>query len=147
MIRREEVLFTGRHTARSTQQVKPWRVLLAEDDRSFRRYLEIFLKRNGYDLVVAVDGQEARNLLVAGNDVDIVLTDAIMPKINGYQLAQFLKETPRLSHLPVILLSALEPQDAEYEDHHADAFLVKPVSNEELLSCLDSLLSQPLEAA
>jgi len=146
MISREEVLFTGRHTAQSTRQAKPWRVLLAEDDRSFRRYLEIFLKRAGYELVLAVDGLEARNLLLAGIPVDIVVTDAIMPNMNGYQLSRFLKDTPQLSHLPVVLLSALEPQDAQTETRYADAFLVKPVSNDELLSCLDSLLSQPAKA-
>jgi len=141
MISREEVLFTGRHTARSAQQAKPWRVLLAEDDRSFRRYLEIFLKRAGYDLVLAVDGQEARNLLLEGTTVDIVVTDAIMPSLNGYQLSKFIKDTPELSHLPIVLLSALEPHDVQNETQYVDAFLVKPFSNEELLSCLDSLLS------
>jgi len=146
MISREEVLFTGRHTARTAQQAKAWRVLLAEDDRSFRRYLEIFLKRAGYELVLAVDGEEARNLLLAGTAVDIVVTDAIMPSLTGYQLSRFIKDTPELSHLPIILLSALEPHDVQNETHYVDAFLVKPFSNEEILNCLESLLSQPVKA-
>ena len=141
MISREEVLFTGRHAAQNAQQAKPWRVLLAEDDRSFRRYLEIFLKRAGYELILAVDGQEARDLLVNGTSVDIVVTDAIMPTLNGYQLSKFVKDTPELSHLPIVLLSALEPHDEQNETQYVDAFLVKPFSNEELLNCLDGLLS------
>jgi len=146
MISREEVLFTGRHAAQSAQQAKPWRLLLAEDDRSFRRYLEIFLKRAGFELVLATDGLEARNLLLDGLSVDLVVTDAIMPNLNGYQLCRFLKDTPQLSHLPVVLLSALEPQDAKFETRYADAFLVKPVSNDQLLSCLDGLLAQPVKS-
>lgn len=144
MISREEVLFTGRHTAQSTNRAYSWRVLLAEDDPSFRRYLEIFLKRAGYEVTLASDGLEARNLLLDGLSVDLVVTDAIMPRLNGYQLSRFLKETPHLSHLPIVLLSALEPQDAQYETRFTDAFLVKPVSNNELLGCLDNLLAQPV---
>jgi len=144
MISREEALFTGRHTAQSANQAQAWRVLLAEDDRSFRRYLEIFLKRAGYDVILANDGLEARNMLLDGLSVDLVVTDAIMPKLNGYQLSRFLKETPHLSHVPIILLSALEPQDTQYETRFADAFLMKPVSNDELLGCLDNLLAQPV---
>ena len=146
MISREEALFTGRHTAQSGQHGNTWRVLLAEDDRSFRRYLEIFLKRAGYEVLVAVDGQAAIDLLLEGTSVDIVITDAIMPNLNGYQLCRSLKETPQLSHLPVVLLSALEPQDTQYETRYVDAFLVKPVANDELLSCLESLLSQPVKS-
>ncbi|HZE69379.1 MAG TPA: response regulator [Pyrinomonadaceae bacterium] len=146
MISREEALFTGRHTAQSAQQGNTWRILLAEDDRSFRRYLEIFLKRAGYEVLLAADGQAAIDLLLGETNVDIVVTDAIMPNLNGYQLCRFLKETPQLSHLPVVLLSALEPQDTQYETRYADAFLVKPVANEELLGCLDSLLSQPVKS-
>ena len=138
MISREEVLFTGRHTAGQTHS---WRVLLAEDDRSFRRYLEIFLKRAGYEVMLANDGLEARNLLLDGLSVDLVVTDAIMPRLNGYQLSRFLKETPHLSHLPVILLTALEPQDEQYETRFTDAFLVKPVSNDDLLGCMANLLA------
>ena len=124
------------------RQSKPRRarVLLAEDDRSFRRYLEIFLKRAGYDVISAADGLEAMNILRDGQTVDVVMTDAIMPNLNGYQLSKELKTDPRLSHLPVVLLSALEPQDSKYDADDVDVCLVKPVSNDELLACLNNLI-------
>jgi CheY-like chemotaxis protein len=152
MISREEVLYTGRYIARRGQpQVRPPCVLLAEDDRSFRRYLEIFLKRAGYEVVSAADGLEAMNILLAGQNVDVVMTDAIMPSLNGYQLSRLMKNNPRLSHLPIVLLSALEPQDSKYDAQDVDAFLVKPVSNDDLLACLRDLISaskaSPSEAA
>ena len=135
------VLHTGRKKAQSSETRRKSRcVLLAEDDRSFRRYLEIFLKRSGYEVISTVDGLEALNILLAGRAVDVVMTDAIMPNLNGYQLSRMLKNNPRLSHLPIILLSALEPQDSKYEIQHVDAFLVKPVSNDDLLNCLDNLI-------
>jgi len=141
MITREEVLYTGRYRTQSTDAGSaPRRVLLAEDDRSFRRYLEIFLKRAGYEVISAVDGREALNILESGAQVDVVMTDAIMPSMNGYELSSTLKNNPALSHLPIILLSALEPKDSTFELSDVDAFLVKPVSNDDLLNCLKNLV-------
>jgi CheY-like chemotaxis protein len=145
MITREEILFTGKYGAREADsQAKPC-VLLVEDDRSLRRYLEILLNRAGYEVVSAVDGIEAKQMALENSEIDIVMTDAMMPNLNGYELCRFLKNTPRLSHIPVILLSALEQKDAPFETAHVDAFLCKPVSNDELIETLDNLLSKPVE--
>ncbi|MGH9882092.1 MAG: response regulator [Pyrinomonadaceae bacterium] len=113
-------------------------VLLVEDDRSLRRLIEIILERNGYQVTSAVDGVEAMKVALNSN-LDIVITDAIMPNLNGYEFCRFLKSTPHLSHIPIVLLSALEPVGSQ-KNEPIDAFLVKPVSPEELLECLDGLL-------
>ncbi len=114
------------------------RVLLAEDDRSLRRYLEVVLQREGYDVIVAVDGLEAMRVTLTAR-VDIVVTDAIMPNLNGYELVRFLRNTPHLSHLPIVLLSAMEIKD-QSGDHKADVYLSKPISPEALIDCLEKLL-------
>jgi twitching motility two-component system response regulator PilH len=145
MITREEILFTGKYGARGDSQAKSSCVLLVEDDRSLRRYLEILLNRAGYKVVSAVDGIEAKQVVLENNDIDIVITDAMMPNLNGYELCRFLKSTPQVSHLPVILLSALEQKDAPFETGQVDAFLCKPVSNDDLIETLDTLLSRPSE--
>jgi DNA-binding response OmpR family regulator len=118
----------------------PLRVLLVEDDRSLRRYLEVVLRRQGYEVFVAVDGLEAMRVTLT-TPVDIVVTDAIMPNLNGYELVRFLRNTPQLSHLPIVLLSALEIQEIKGEDHKADVYLSKPVSPEALIACLEKLMS------
>src|SRR5882757_8975847 len=107
----------------------PRRVLLVEDDRSLRRYLEVVLRREGYDVIVATDGLEAMRAALT-LPLDIVVTDAIMPNLNGYELVRFLRNTPQLSHLPIVLLSALEIKESESEDQKADVYLSKPVSPE-----------------
>lgn len=126
----------------SGNRSKEYRVLLVEDDRSLRRYLEVVLSRKGYDVTVAVDGLEAMraSLTVA---FDLVVTDAIMPNLNGYELVRFLRSTPQLAHMPIVLLSALEIQDDASEVHRPDVYLSKPVSPETLLKCLESLLQRP----
>jgi two-component system cell cycle response regulator len=116
------------------------RVLLVEDDRSLRRYLEVTIARAGYDVTPAADGLQAMKALL-NSPMDIVITDAMMPNLNGHELCRFLKNSPQLAHIPVILLSALERKETNPEAEPADAFLAKPVSAVDLIECLRELLS------
>jgi CheY-like chemotaxis protein len=115
-------------------------VLLVEDDRSLRRFMEIVLERAGYQVSSAQDGVEAMKIVLNGK-VDIVITDAMMPHLNGYEFARFLRNSPQLSHIPIVILSALEPVGSQRTER-VDAFLTKPVAPEELLECLERVLEQ-----
>ena len=118
------------------------RVLLVEDDRSVRRYLEVTLQRSGYDVVTASDGLEGMKLALS-SEIDAVITDAIMPHLSGQQLANFLRNNPKLAHIPVVLLTGQEnKQEAAAPNESIDAFLYKPVKAEELTSCLARLLRE-----
>jgi len=117
---------------------KSLRVLLAEDDRALRRYLEIVLQRAGYKVVAAADGLEAMKFLL-NTAVDIVITDAMMPNLSGYELCRFIRSSKHLSQLPIVLLSALDQKDAVPEAEQIDAFLSKPVSPETLLDRIAEL--------
>ena len=108
-------------------------VLLAEDDPALRRYLQVVLERAGYRVVSAADGLEAMKFLLSAT-VDVVVTDAVMPNLDGYQLCRFMRGSKHLSKLPIILLSALDPKNATHESEHVDVFLAKPVSPEDLLN-------------
>lgn len=107
-------------------------VLLVEDDPALRRYLEIVLQRAGYQVHSAGDGLEAMKFLLSDR-VDVVVTDALMPNLDGYELCRFVRSSQHLAHLPVILLSALDPKNSTDEAEQVDAFLSKPVSPEDLL--------------
>lgn len=108
-------------------------VLLAEDDAALRRYIEVLLQRAGYEVVSAADGLEAMKSLLTAT-VDVVLTDAVMPNVSGYELCRFVRSSQHLSHLPIILLSGLDPKNAETEQ--VNAFLAKPITPETLLACI-----------
>jgi len=110
-------------------------VLLVEDDPALRRYLEVVLERNGYAVLSAGDGLEAMKFLLTSR-VDMVVTDALMPNLDGYELCRFVRNSPHLAHLPIILLSALDPRNTTDESEQVNAFLAKPVSPEVLLACL-----------
>jgi DNA-binding response OmpR family regulator len=119
-------------------------VLLAEDDRALRRYLEVLLERAGYKVITAADGLEAMKLAVT-TKIDVVVTDAMMPNLNGHEFCRFLRNSPALAQLPVIMLSALEPNESDQNSSQANAFLAKPVSGESLIECIEKLLTRTSE--
>jgi len=117
------------------------RVLLAEDDRALRRFLQVVLERSGYKVLPASDGLEAMKLALSTR-IDIVVTDATMPNLSGYEFCRFLRNSQTLAHLPVILLSAMERKDTTENPAQVDAFLAKPVSAESLIGCIEELLAR-----
>ena len=116
-------------------------VLLVEDDRSVRRYLEVTLQRAGYKVITAEDGLAGMKRALT-DGVDVVLTDAIMPQMSGRELARFLKTNPKLAALPIVLLTGQEAhQPGSAEEKFIDAVLYKPVKAAELKKCLASVLA------
>ena len=116
-------------------------VLLVEDDRSVRRYLEVTLQRAGYKVIAAEDGIQGMKCALSAK-VDVVLTDAVMPQMNGRELARFVRNNPKLAKRPIILLTGEENDHASKADKDLiDAFLNKPVKAEELKNCLAKVIA------
>jgi DNA-binding response OmpR family regulator len=127
-------------SASEVRSAGPYRILLAEDDRSVRRYLEVILQRAGYQVISAADGLEAMKLALS-SQVDAVIADSIMPHLSGQELCRLLRSNPKVSRLPIVLLTALENKGTvNPQDFQLDACLYKPVSAEELTACLARLL-------
>lgn len=101
-------------------------VLIAEDDVDIRTYLQEELSEN-FNTLVASNGYEATQLLME-NNISIVLSDVLMPHINGYQLCREIKSNIATSHIPVILLTALtdESQMVHGVAEGADEYIRKP---------------------
>jgi len=113
-------------------------VLLAEDDRALRRYMEVVLRRAGYEVLTAADGLEAMKALLSSR-VDAVVTDALMPHLSGHELCRFVRNHPKLKSLPVVLLSGADADAGP--DAGADVYLSKPVPAERLFADLARLLA------
>lgn len=82
------------------------RILLAEDDRFLRKAAEATLRRHGFTVLTAVDGEEALRLAQA-EAPDLILLDLIMPKIQGFEVLRTLKQDPATAPIPVIVVSNL----------------------------------------
>jgi CheY-like chemotaxis protein len=140
MMVHEELSSPESDTVMSHESGRQTCILLAEDDRALRRFLEVVLERAGYQVIPASDGLEAMKVVLS-NPIDVVVTDEMMPNLSGHEFCRFLRNSPELSHLPVIILSALERKDIN-DGEQADAFLSKPVSGEALIECIEGLLAK-----
>ena len=110
-------------------------VLLAEDNGDMREYVRRLLQEDGYDVHVAEDG-EAALALTATRSYDLILSDVMMPKVDGIELLQAIRKDPRLKTVPVVLLSARAGEEFRIQGlgAGADDYLTKPFSARELLS-------------
>jgi signal transduction histidine kinase/DNA-binding response OmpR family regulator len=115
-------------------------LLIIEDNPDVVRYLASCLE-NDYQLKVSQDGEEGITLAI--QDVpDIIISDILMPKKDGFEVCRILKQDERTSHIPIILLTAKADQKSKITSFEvgADAFLTKPFSREELLVRLRKLI-------
>jgi PAS domain S-box-containing protein len=111
------------------------RVLLAEDNADMADYIRRILQEEGYLVDVARDGAAALEL-AARRSYDLVLSDVMMPKVDGIELLRSLRNDPKAKTTPVVLLSARAGQEFRIQGlgEGADDYLVKPFSARELVS-------------
>src|SRR5207245_2635491 len=117
------------------------RILVVEDEDSFRTLIERILKRAGFDLETAVDGEQAAERL-AQQTFDLVVSDWNMPKMDGGQLVRWMRKSSAHRRLPVLMLTVRSRPQDEVEGFAcgADDYLAKPYSSKELLARIDRLL-------
>ena len=120
--------------------LKP-KILLAEDDGAMRRFLEITLRRAGFEVVSAEDGLAAMQIALAEN-FDAVVSDAVMPNLTGHDLCRILRQNPNFKDVPLIILSGLEQEiSANIESDCASIYLVKGANlKDELAENLTKLI-------
>lgn len=120
------------------------RVLLCDDEIHILRAAEFKLKRAGYDVQIAGDGQEAWEAIEV-QIPDILITDCQMPRLDGFGLVQRVRENPHTKDLPVLMLTAkgFELSHEELADQwNVIAVIAKPFSPRELLEIVDKTIEQ-----
>ena len=102
-------------------------ILVVDDNEMNRDMLSRRLKRQGYDTVVAENGLQAVELM-AEQDFDLVLLDIMMPKMNGYEVLEQVKDDDHLKHIPIIMISAVDDLDSVVKciELGAEDYLFKP---------------------
>ncbi len=114
-------------------------ILIVEDDKNLKKLMETVLKQNGYLVVCASDGQGALELLESVY-VDLIISDIMMPNLDGYSLTKELRDADY--NIPILMITARET----FEDKRkgflsgADDYMVKPINMDEMVLRVGALL-------
>jgi DNA-binding response OmpR family regulator len=113
------------------------KILIIDDSKSVRNMLDHVLTLNGFDVILAVSGEEGVEKATS-EDPDIILMDVMMPGMNGHETTKIIRENPRFKTTPIIFLSA---KDRVYDKtaaflEGADDYIIKPVDHNVLTARL-----------
>ena len=117
------------------------KILIADDEPNIVAALEFLLQRNGFEVYIARNGDEALKLIESLKP-DLVLLDVMMPQRSGYEVCQRMRENEDWRHIKIVMLSA---KGREVEVNKglsigADLYITKPFSTRELISQINTLL-------
>ncbi len=118
-------------------------LLLVDDEPGLREAVQAYLEDSGFKVQVASNAREAWDILQK-NSPDLVISDVMMPQVNGYQFLQELREDARFKALPVVFLTARGMKSDRIQGYQAgcDAYLPKPFDPDELVAIVENLLER-----
>jgi two-component system, cell cycle response regulator len=113
----------------------PGRVLVVDDDPDLLEILGMLLTSYGFDVTLADGGQKALEIAGGGN-LDVIVLDVMMPRMDGFEVCRELKKVPSAAAVPVILLTARDDLEARAQGMRGavSEFLPKPFNEDELVS-------------
>lgn len=119
-----------------------FRILVSEDDPDIRRLIDLSLRRAGYTVELAEDGEAALKQATA-SPPDLIIVDVMMPGLSGHDVARSLSSDPRMAGIPILMLSARGQRHdiAEGLASGAHAYVVKPFSPRELVARVNEMLN------
>ncbi len=120
------------------------KILIVDDNKTNARFIEVLLKReDNYLISIVNDGAEALEILKE-NQFDLIITDIIMPKIDGYELCEKVKKDKQTKEIPIIVITALSDTEDKVKalEYGADEFISKPFSSFELIARVKSILRE-----
>ena len=123
------------------------RILVVDDEIYIVHILDFSLGMEGYEVLTALDGEQALERLKSERP-DLIVLDIMMPKVDGYEVCRTIKSNPETQHIPVILLSA-KGRNVDQKmgfDVGADDYITKPFSPRKLVERINALLGQSVSS-
>lgn len=118
------------------------RVLVVDDEPNIVTSIEFLMKRAGFDVEIARDGNQALKAL-DGIPPDIILLDVMMPGLDGYEVCQYIRQSQRLTNTKIVMLTARgrEMEKQKGLNAGADAYVTKPFSTRDLVKQVQDILA------
>jgi len=126
---------------RGGKQAMPNKILIVEDNPQNMKLILMTLRRYGYNLLEATDGEEALKI-VKGEKPDLIITDLQLPKIGGLEITRRLRQMPAFSHIPIIAVTAhaMKGDKEKIMEAGCNAYLPKPFNTRELPRVIAEML-------
>ncbi len=117
------------------------KILIVDDESRMRKLLRDFLEREGYQILEAGDGLEAMDLFYANKDIDLIILDVMMPRMDGWQVCREVRE---YSKVPIMMLTARAEEQSELKGFElgVDEYVAKPFSPKILVARVGALLKR-----
>lgn len=117
-------------------------ILVVDDEPDLRELHKIYFEEAGFNVVMAENGKDALQVLEDNDAIDVVVSDILMPELNGYELCKTIKADPEKSHIVVVFVSSLTTleEKAKGYSYGADDYFSKPLQPEELKLKINNLI-------
>ena len=117
------------------------KILICDDDSMTLRILEFQFKKDGFEIVKAINGREAQKILTQNNDIDVLVTDIYMPSVSGLELVSYVRKSLR-SNIPIVVVSRvnIEKNILNAFELGVNEYLTKPIDLEEISNKVKQLL-------
>jgi len=117
------------------------KILIVDDEPDIVETLKFLIESEGFDTIIAIDGEEA--FRKAKEELpDLIILDVMLPKINGYKVCRLLKFDTKYKHIPILMVTARSQEEDKVigEETGADEYITKPFDIEEILSKVHSYI-------
>ncbi len=117
------------------------KMLICDDDSMTLRALEFQFKKDGFEILKAINGREAQKILLENSNIDVLVTDIYMPLINGLELVTYVRKTLQRD-IPIVIVSRVNVEDTILHAFElgANEYLTKPFNLEDLSNRVKHLL-------
>ncbi len=114
------------------------KILVVDDESRMRKLISDFLIKNNYDVKEAEDGEQAVDMFCADKDIDLIILDVMMPKMDGWQVC---REIRKISAVPIVMLTARSDEQDELKGFElgVDEYISKPFSPKILMARVDAI--------
>ncbi len=124
--------------------MEPSKILVVDDESRMRKLVRDFLTKSGYRVIEAENGEEALDVFASDHDIDLLILDVMMPRLDGYGVAE---EIRKISKVPIIMLTAKSDERDELKGFElgVDEYITKPFSPKILVARVEAVLRRSVD--